>query len=375
MKNHRFHNRFRQRGLTIVELLIAAVLAIFLAGGIIQIFVGNRVTFEFNDGVSRIRENANFALEHITFMSRMAGYSGCTAETVVFNNLAGTANPFRDDINNGLQGFDANGTGVGETFAATATDPAGSTTAGNWSPALPAELLAAVPGGIVPGSDVLVIRGATGASTPLITPFTDYSQLFLGAAHDFTSGEVLVVTDCNKASIFQLTSATSGSGTFSLVHADTAGFSPGNTVATWPAEQEYGLGSEVSRLQTHVFYVAPGASGRPSLIQARLQPTSATATDFQTEELAEGVDSMQIRYGVDGDNDDDIDAWATADAVADWARVLSVEITLLVRSDDEYGTDVDTFVYNVGGTQFNPVDDRRLRQVFSTTVGIRNRLP
>ncbi|MDJ0907066.1 MAG: PilW family protein [Woeseiaceae bacterium] len=371
----RFDNIFRQRGLTMVELLIAAVLAIFLAGGIIQIFVGNRVTFTFNDGVSRIRENANFSLEHIAFTSRMAGYSGCMAETVIFNNLAGTANAFRDDINNGVQGYDANGTGVGENFAATASDPEGSTTAGNWSPGLPAELLAAVPGGLVPGSDVLVIRGATGASNPLATPFTDSSQLFLAGTHDFVNGEILVVTDCQKASIFQLTGSTSGSGSFSLVHSDAAGFTPGNTASTWPSEQDYGLGSEVSRMQTHVFYVAPGASGRPSLIQARLQPVSATETDFQTEELAEGVDSMQIRYGVDGDNDDDIDAWATADAVADWSRVLSVEVTLLVRSADEYGTEVDTVVYNVGGTQFDPVDDRRLRQVFSTTVGIRNRLP
>jgi hypothetical protein len=33
-------------------------------------------------------------------------------------------------------------------------------------------------------------------------------------------------------------------------------------------------------------------------------------------------------------------------------------------------------VHAVGGTtQFNPVDDRRLRQVFSTTIGLRNRLP
>ena len=55
--------------------------------------------------------------------------------------------------------------------------------------------------------------------------------------------------------------------------------------------------------------------------------------------------------------------------------MLSIEITLLARSNDEYGTEVDTAVYNLAGTQFNPADDRRLRQVFSTTIGLRNRLP
>ena len=103
----------------------------------------------------------------------------------------------------------------------------------------------------------------------------------------------------------------------------------------------------------------------------RLQPDGS----FLREELAEGIDSMQIRYGVDTDNDNDIDAWSAANAVADWTNVLSIEITLLARSGDEYGTDLDTAVYNLAGTQFNPVDDRRFRQVFSTTVGLRNRLP
>jgi hypothetical protein len=37
--------------------------------------------------------------------------------------------------------------------------------------------------------------------------------------------------------------------------------------------------------------------------------------------------------------------------------------------------ETDTAVYNLAGTQFDPVDDRRLRQVFSTTAGVRNRLP
>jgi len=228
---------------------------------------------------------------------------------------------------------------------------------------------------VIPGSDVLVVRGATGATHSLVTPFTDSSQLFIEGPHDFTNGEVLVVTDCQKASIFQLTNAATVGSAVGLVHGTGGAFSPGNALSNWPTEQDYGLGSDISRLQTVAFYVAPGANGRPSLFQVRLQNLSATATGFQAEELAEGIDSMQIRYGTDADNDDDIDAWLTADAVADWTRVLSMEVTLLARSAEEYGTEVDTLVYNLGGTQFVPVDDRRLRQVFSTTVGIRNRLP
>ncbi len=366
--------RHSQHGMTMVELMVALVLSLFLVGGIIQLFVGNRVTFAFNEGLSRIQENARMSLEQIAFTARMAGHSGCLAEAGVFNNLA-TPDNFRDDLGNSIQGHEANGTGVGNSFAAGAKDPAASTTATDWTPALPAELssgtiLGGTPG-VIPGSDVLVVRSATGSAFALTAPFNDPTQLFVPTTHDFAAGEILVVADCQKASIFQLTSAGTVGAVAGLVHSNGGGFTPGNASATWTAEQDYGLSSEVSRLQTFAFYVGQGASGRPSLFQLRLQPDGS----FMREELAEGIDSMQIRYGVDTDNDNDADAWQTANAVADWRTVLSIEITLLARSGDEYGTDVDTAVYNLAGTQFNPTDDRRLRQVFSTTVGLRNRLP
>lgn len=366
--------RHAQAGMTMVELMVALVLSVFLAGGIIQIFVGNRVTFAFSDGLSRIQENARLSLEQIAFTTRMAGHSGCLANVGVFNNLAAPDN-FRDDINSSIQGHDANGTGVGEAFAAGGMNPAPSTNAANWTPALPAELgLASIGGGlpgVVPGSDVLVIRGATGSTLSLVAPFNDATQLFVPTTHNFTPGEILVVADCQKASIFQLTAAGTVGTNANLVHSNAGTFAPGNMSANWPPEQDYGLSSEISRLQTFAFYVGQGGNGQPSLFQMRLQPDGS----FLREELAEGIDSMQIRYGVDADNDTDIDAWSTADAVADWTTVLSIEITLLARSSNEYGTEVDTAVYNLAGTQFNPVDDRRLRQVFSTTVGLRNRLP
>jgi type IV pilus assembly protein PilW len=87
---------------------------------------------------------------------------------------------------------------------------------------------------------------------------------------------------------------------------------------------------------------------------------------------------MQIRYGIDTDNDRQVNSWQTANVVAaanDWPRVLSVEVTLLARSTEEYGSETDTLTYNVGGMTFNPIDDRRLRKVFTTSTALRNRLP
>jgi type IV pilus assembly protein PilW len=356
--------------MTLVELMVAMVLSIFLVGGIIQIFMGNRATFAFNEGMSRIQENARFSLEHIAFTARMAGYSGCLSNVAVFNNLT-TPNAFRDDIANGIQGHDANGTGIGESYAAAAIDPAPSANVNGWTPALPPELNNRV----IPGSDVLIVRGVAGAAHSLVAPFSDSAQLFVASPHDFVIGEILVVADCQKASIFQLTSTGVVGAAANLVHGGGGGFSPGNASPTWAPDQDFGLGAEVARHQTYAFYVGQGANGRPSLFQLRLQPLTGSSAGFAPEELVEGIDSLQIRYGADPDNDGDADNWVPADAVADWTRILSIEVTLLGRSADEYGAETDTVVYNLAGTQFDPVDDRRLRQVFSTTVGIRNRLP
>lgn len=361
--------RDREAGVTLVELMVALVLSLVLTAGVIKVFSGNRVTYEFNQSLSRIQENARFALDHMAWQARMAGYQGCISDVEVYNNLA-VQSAFRDDIRNGLQGFDSVGTSEGDAYAAASTYPAPSANVNDWSPVLPADLNNRV----IPGSDVLVVRSVSGAGMSLVAPFTNASQIFVGPGHDFVEGEILVVSDCQKSSVFQVTNI-NAVPSHNLVHSNDNKWTPGNAFPNWPPEQDYGLGAEVARLQAHAFYVGAGDNG-PSLFQLRLQLNAATGTAaFQPEELVEGIESMQVRYGVDADDNGTIDSWVSADAVANWEDVLSLEITLLARATEEYGTDTDTVVYTLGGTTFNPVDDRRLRQVFSTTIGVRNRLP
>lgn len=354
--------RRRQHGVTLVELLVALLLGLLLTAGMIQVFIGNRATYEFNDSLSRIQENARFTLDHIAYNARMAGYSGCLSDVVIYNNLDGAANDFRDDIENGIQGHDANGTADDDTY-----DP-GSDPLPGWTPALPAELV----GRVLAGSDVLIVRSIGGSAISLVSPFTNASQLFVDPSHNFLTGEILVVSDCQKASIFQVTNVDATG--INIVHSNDNSFTPGNTSPNWDPEQDYGLGAELARLQTFAFYVGVGADGRPALFQLRLRAVGNTS-DFAAEELSGGIETMQVRYGIDNDNDGAIDDLVAASAVADWTRVLSAEVSLLARAAEEYGTETDAAVYRLGGTTFNPPNDRRLRQVFSTSVGVRNRLP
>ncbi len=97
-----------------------------------------------------------------------------------------------------------------------------------------------------------------------------------------------------------------------------------------------------------------------------------------TFELVEGIENMQIRYGVaaNSSKSSPITSYATAAGVADWDSVKSVRIALLVRTLNEInGLDSDTSTYSVNGVDVVAPSDRRLRHVFTTTIGIRNRLP
>lgn len=103
-----------------------------------------------------------------------------------------------------------------------------------------------------------------------------------------------------------------------------------------------------------------------------------------TQNLIEGVENMQILYGVDTDitavkpNGDGIANYyvpgspANFPAGADWARVVSVRVSLLLRTiEDNIASTQLSYTYN-GGTTL--ATDRRIRRVFSSTIALRNRI-
>ena len=63
-----------QRGLTLIELMIAALLAIFLVGGILLLHLSGRATFIDSEQLSRIQENVRFASDYMIRDIRNAGF-------------------------------------------------------------------------------------------------------------------------------------------------------------------------------------------------------------------------------------------------------------------------------------------------------------
>lgn len=96
------------------------------------------------------------------------------------------------------------------------------------------------------------------------------------------------------------------------------------------------------------------------------------------QQIIDGVQNMQVLYGVDSDLDRVADMYIPADTVTtngDWPQVVGVRIALLLSSVDPATNALDTTVYDLLGTNVGPFNDSLRRHVFTTTVAFRNQLP
>ena len=84
-----------QQGISLVEVLVALVISLFLLAGIIQVYVANKSSYGFSNSISRIQENGRYAMDIMAQDLRMAGFFGCAifdpeddaAMDAIVNNL------------------------------------------------------------------------------------------------------------------------------------------------------------------------------------------------------------------------------------------------------------------------------------------------
>ena len=89
--------------------------------------------------------------------------------------------------------------------------------------------------------------------------------------------------------------------------------------------------------------------------------------------MVENVEDMQITYGVDSDGSRSPNYFVAAGSVPNWSQVVSLHISMLLRTQDtNLTTQAQTYQYN--GTTATATD-RRLRKEVSTTIALRNLLP
>ena len=337
----------KQRGVSLIELMVSITIGLILLAGVLSIFFSSKVTYFANQKTARLQENGRVALDLIVHDIRSAGYMGC-ARAVPFSSTLNSPTSLLWNYSIPLQGFEATGASLAPALAAGTLNPAN-----------------------VNDSDVLVVRSlrrdghAVRVETDLATLTSDPEVI---DTTTIVTNDILMITDCTASSVFQATGYSAASPNGTIQHAAASG-NPGNSTAD--LGYLFLKGSRVAPLQTFIYYVAVDPlTGEPGLFRRN-------GATLPAELLIEGVQSMQVSYAVDNNGDRVADQYVGANSVTNWDNVMSVTLSMLIRSDEE-GTDVDGKTYQllptaVGGKLIAAANDRRMRMVFSTTIALRNR--
>jgi type IV pilus assembly protein PilW len=357
----------RQGGFSMVELMVAITLALLLTGGVISVFVGSRTAYQATAGVGEMSDSGRFALNLIGESARGAGNLACnsamsaTSQTVINGGVV----DFRNNFGQGVQGFEANGTGnpVG-AIAVPAVPVVGAANA--WTPNLDGFMTGAIPanpqniGQPVQGSDVLVLR----SSVPRVAPVYTTADVAPGAATlavtampiAMNGNGYAAVADCTKAVMFQLAGGVGAGATAVNLNQGLPGVG-------------FSAGALVTPLTTTVYYIGVGSDGDSSLWRLE-QPNGGPGFSLP-EELVPDVENMQVLYGIDTAGTQTAAAYVTADQVGA-INVVSIQVALLVASPPTTKQLPVAAPYNLLGNAATGPVDNRMRQVFYATINLRD---
>ena len=319
--------RKRFAGMTLIELMVALAIGMFLMLGAVTVFVQGRMTFRVTETMSRLQENARFALDAIEPDIRMAHYWGLTTRS---NKVQGRAE---------------------QTAAAS---PIGPHTCGtNWHLDLNRAVEVsngaytwgcAANGGFQANTDTLVIRRATQNT---VVPAAGWVQIQSARFQD------------------------------SLIFTGAA-LPAGYVAAT----------SQTHRLLVNGYYVS-STSTLGNTVPSLRRKTLGAGPAITDEEVLPGVEDMQIQLGVDTDpvgaaNRGSIDRYVNADdpildptnaAFLPEAEVLAVRVWLRVRSEREEVGYEDALPYVYADRNVPAFNDGFRRVVVSKTIYLRNARP
>jgi len=352
----------RMTGFTLVELMVSMTLSLILLAGALSILYSSKLTSSENERVARMQEAGRTALELIRQDARASGYAGCArphnaSYGFTYNTTGLNNNTLLWDFSKPMFGFDGTSSG--------------------WNPALDP----AIPASPAPasGSDIMVVRTARTGSPIFRAPASGVSGSAAIAVQadpnvSLVTPAPMIISDCKSAEVFIATGVTGTGSSLQILHA--AGGTPaGNTSSS--LTNSYQIGALLQPVQTVIYYIAScTAIGGPCTAITPPALWQIAPTDqpggAQPQELIQGVEAMQIKYGVDTDGDFLANSYVTADLVADWTRVVSINLAILIRSVDQTGVDKDTRTYTLLDKSYGPFNDRRTRSVYTTTISLRN---
>lgn len=317
----------RSRGLSLLELLVALSIGIFLVGGVVSLFLASKRSYTETDRFSRVAESGRFALVTLGRDLRQAGFFGA----------AGLANLSTDPDTGAVVGdctAPADAYGYGTYFRVVRASAAG--------------VAVGCVTDAVPDSDVIIIKAVRAV------PLTDGDR----------------DNRADDDGIIDRPEAINNQRTYILANTDRGVLFRGNdgTPPTITAGGDVPQG-EAWQYQAFVYYVR-NTGNVPTLSRKTLGWNGANMA-ILTEDLVQGVEQMRVLLGEDRTLDGNVDVLVDSTAVIDWTRVLSAQPSLLLRSLETEPGYVDDRTYVLAGASFTPGGAFR-RLVISETVSMRN---
>ena len=296
----------QQRGITLVELMIAMLLGLVVVGGAIGVVLSGKQAYRATEQLSRAQENARVAFELMAREIRETAGTPCGKSLPVANILVGAQGAGADwwmKFADGLHGYEDGVVGEADAIDLMSGESSGVTVVSHDR---------------TPGN----------AGSP-----ANFKVNTIG--HGIKDEDVIMVCDYTQASILQVSSA--GPSNVTVVFNKGNG-TPGNctkglgypVVCTANGNQKaYGQNSTIVKLRATRWYIAKNPNGRNSLYRATMSKGVPTAGD----EVVEGVEDMQLEYLVLGKG------YKDANAVVAWGDVVAVRVTLEFKGDDKVGVD------------------------------------
>lgn len=331
-----FGHSCRQRGLGVVEIMVAVTIGLMLLAGVYALFISSHRTQLVEHSVATLQDSDRFIQMHLSEAIRMAGASGCGSLARKSVHVdADNLGPWKGQSVYGL-----NNVGPGNEFGAR------------------------------PGTDVLQVFEISPSAFPVSNNSNNSSNtanlkvaVDAGQANAWHQGQDLIVTDCHDADIFALTNQARinpSSGLATLTHAANLNRDP-------KLKYAYGSNAIVGRFNEESYFVKanPNGSGGAPVTYGLYEEN-----DGKQSLLVDHVSNMQVQYGVDttpNDGVDNVGQYVSANQVSDWNLVRAVRIEVVLRSKN-LNLASSAQAYPLG---MDP-RDKRLKLLLSDVVAIRN---
>lgn len=308
-----------------VELMIAMVLSLLLGVAVVTVFVNNSYSFNQDENILRMQDDARYALQQLAYDVSMAGhYADLLVPGTVTPDASlaiGTDCGPPASLNWMYQTVDG---GTGDSLSISATDNATSSS------------IAAVhscigSGELQDGTDVISIKRVAG-----------------GPSAALQSGSIYLRTN----------------GTVGLLFRAPFPVAPAITIDPPRADWAY---------RPRIYYIRSFANtvgdNIPTLCRKVL---SGAVPSVTTECIATGIENLQIEYGIDTSNDGNANVFLASPTLAELERVVSARIFLLARTGEMDVKYTNAKSFSISNSPVYTPNDSFHRRVFSTTVAIQN---